>query len=100
MTKANKEMLAYLAGLSRIAISEDEEASLTDDLSKILQYIEQLNEIDTDTVKPCTHVTKTATKTPLRDDTAENTLSRDRFLKTAPEHIGGLIRVPTVIKQQ
>jgi len=100
MTKASKEMLTYLAELSRIAITEGEEEALIEDLSKILHYIEQLNELDTENVSPCTHVTKSLTQTPLREDIAANTLSRDDFLKNTPQQIGGMIRVPPVIKQQ
>ena len=99
MTQANKEMLHYLANLARIAVDEDEEASLIEDLSKILHHIEQLDEVDTENVEPCTYVTQTQTMTPLREDVVSNTLSSKFFLENSPEKIGGMVRVPTVLKQ-
>jgi aspartyl-tRNA(Asn)/glutamyl-tRNA(Gln) amidotransferase subunit C len=100
MAELNQEIIKYLAELSRIAVSPDEEESLLKDLKKILHYVEQLNEVDTSGLKPCTYVTLNASQTPLRDDLVVPTLSREQFLKGAPEQIAGMVRVPPVIKQE
>lgn len=96
----NKNTVKYLADLSRIAVSEDEEASLLQDLNKIVAYIEQLNEVDTTHVEPCTYVTSMLSQTPLRDDVVVPTLSREQFLKGTPKQISGMVWVPPVLKQE
>lgn len=100
MTQANKEMIHYLAKLSRIAVTADEEEGLIQDLSKIISHFEQLNEVDTSNITPCTHLTANATQTPLRADCIVQTINRDDLMQNAPDKIGGLIRVPLVLKQE
>jgi aspartyl-tRNA(Asn)/glutamyl-tRNA(Gln) amidotransferase subunit C len=100
MAELDKNMVHYLAKLSRIAVSEQEEKALLQDLAKIVSYIEQLNEVDTKEVAPCNYVTEALTKTPLRDDVVQNTLTREALAELAPSQIGGMIRVPPVMKQE
>ena len=100
MATLDKNTVKYLADLSRIAVSSAEEDSLLKDLKKILSYVEQLNEVDTANIQPCTYVTKALTQTPLREDVCETTLTREQFLKGAPQQIGGMLRVPQVIKSE
>lgn len=96
----DKNTVKYLAELSRIAVSEDEEASLLKDLNKIVSYIEQLNEVDTSDVQPCTYVTSSLSQTPLREDTVIPTLTREQFLKGTPKQISGMVWVPPVLKSE
>jgi aspartyl-tRNA(Asn)/glutamyl-tRNA(Gln) amidotransferase subunit C len=94
----NKETIKNLTQLSRIECSEEEQEQLLNNLKKILNYIDQLNEVDTQHVLPCNHVLDDITNV-MRPDVVGETLPRDKFLGNAPSHIGGMIRVPTVIKQ-
>ncbi len=100
MAQLDKNTIKYLADLSRIAVSAEEEESLLKDLQKILGYVEQLNEVDTSDVAACTYVTKTLSQTPLRADAVKTPLARDVFLKGAPQQISGMVRVPPVLKQE
>lgn len=100
MATLDKNTVKYLADLSRIAVSPEEEESLLKDLQKILHHVEQLNELDTSQVEPCTYVNKSLSQTPLREDVVEETLTRDVFLKGAPDQIGGMLRVPPVLKPE
>jgi aspartyl-tRNA(Asn)/glutamyl-tRNA(Gln) amidotransferase subunit C len=100
MTKVNQEMIQYLAKLSRIAVSEDEKEALLTDLSKIVHYFEQLAQVDTSEVAPCTHLTPHAHTTPVRDDVVIETLSSVDFLNLVPAKTGSLVRVPQVLKQE
>lgn len=99
MTKFNKGQLKTLEKLCKIPLDAREEEILLANLNKILAHIEQLNEVDTENVKPCNHVIKN-TKAPLREDEPERLIPRDQFLKSTPEHIGGMVKVPKVIKDQ
>lgn len=100
MAELDKNTIKYLADLSRIEVTPEEEDSLLKDLKKILVYVEQLNEVDTSQVAPCTYVTKSLTQTPLREDAVQAHLARDVFLKGAPSQISGMVRVPPVLKNE
>jgi aspartyl-tRNA(Asn)/glutamyl-tRNA(Gln) amidotransferase subunit C len=100
MAKVTEESLIHLAKLCRIGCSETERAALLKDFQQIVDYVEQLSKIDTEGVEPCSCVTRGHAQTPRRDDTPENTLDRDLFLKGAPSSIAGLVRVPTVLKSK
>lgn len=99
MTNLNKETLKNLTLLSRIECSEEEQEALVNDLGKILRYVEQLQEVNTENVPPCNHVLAGMVNV-MRDDICGNTLSRETFLANSPSHTGGMIRVPPVIKKQ
>ena len=98
MADIKKETIKNLTLLSRIACTEEEQEALLQDLGKILKYFEQLEEIDTSKVPPCNHVLEGMSNV-MREDVVGKTLSREEFLKNAPSHVGGLIRVPPVKKQ-
>lgn len=77
-----KSDVAYLATLSKIALSEDELDSLTVDLENILGYIEQLRELDTSQVEPTYQVT--GLKNVWREDVIEEQIPREELLALAP----------------
>ena len=99
MSKLDEETIKQLTRLCRIDCTEEEQKALLEDLKKILAYIEQLHEIDTEQVPPCNHVLESMANVMREDDIGE-TLNRDTFLANAPSHIGGMIRVPPVIKSE
>lgn len=95
--KIKKETIKYLTKLSRIGCSEEEQEALLKDLNGIVQYVSQLQTIDTDHVAPCNHVLEEVENV-MREDIVGATLPREAFLGNAPAHVGGMIRVPPVIK--
>lgn len=97
MSKFNRETVKALSKLCRIDCTEEEEISLMHDLEKIINYFEQLDEIDTEGVPPCNHVLDDIANV-MRDDEIGELLPRDVFLANAPSHTGGMIKVPPVIK--
>ncbi len=97
MAELDEEELSKLTKLCRIECTEDEKKSLREQLSSILEYVEQLKEVDTEGVATCYCVLETLTNV-MREDEVGETLSREIFLANAPAHVGGMIRVPPVIK--
>lgn len=93
----NKQTIKMLTSLSRISCTEEEQEALLVDLQKILSYIDQLNEVDTTDVLPCYQVIHGMANV-MREDVVKKTLSREVFLANAPQQIGGLIKVPPVLK--
>lgn len=98
MADLSKKTIQDLIQLCRIDCNEEEQEKLLNDLKNILTYIEQLNEVNTENVSPCNHVLEGVANV-MRDDVIGQTLSRDDFLANAPSQVGGMIRVPPVIKQ-
>ena len=97
MAELDKNAIKILSQLSRIDCTEEEQESLLEDLKKILNYIEQLNEIDTTHLLPCNHVLDDIANV-MREDIVGTSLPREEFLANAPSHVGGMIRVPPVLK--
>lgn len=97
MAKLDKQTIEELTKLSRIGCTEQERVSLMSDLKTILDYVDQLQEIDTDTVAPCNHVLQGMANV-MREDVVGASMPREVFLANAPSQIGGMIRVPPVLK--
>jgi aspartyl-tRNA(Asn)/glutamyl-tRNA(Gln) amidotransferase subunit C len=93
-----KETIEKMARLSRIGITEEEKDIFTKSLSSIIDYFDVLNSLDTSQTAPMYSVLDEHTL-PLRDDEVGDVLSKEEFLKNAPSSVGGLIRVPQVLKQ-
>lgn len=97
MTKFNEEDLEKLNRLCRLGeATQEEKKVISKHLKKVLGYMELLSEIDTTDVPTCYQVGEIQNSV-TRDDTVLETLSREQFLENAPSHVGGMIRVPTVI---
>ena len=86
-----------LTKLCRIECSPEEKVTLFQNISKILSHITELNEIGTQDIPPCNQVLETMTNI-MRADEIGPLLSRETFLANAPNQIGGMIRVPTILK--
>jgi aspartyl-tRNA(Asn)/glutamyl-tRNA(Gln) amidotransferase subunit C len=90
--------LAHLKKLCRIDCTPEEEADIQSSLTRVLDYVSQLSEANTDGVKPCRFVLRSMLKNQMREDEPKDLLSRDQFLANAPDQIGGMIRVPPILK--
>lgn len=99
MADLDRDLVKKISELCRIGCSEEEITSLLHDMEEILDYVEQLKEVETENVPPCNHVIQNM-KNVTREDTVKETLPRDTFLSNAPEHVSGMIKVPTVIKKR
>ena len=97
MSNIDQNTIQYLSKLCCIHCTEKEQQKLCLDLKKILDYVEQLDELDTTNIPPCNSVT--AMTNLMRDDVVGETTPLESFIANAPDHIGGMIRVPPVIKQ-
>ena len=97
MAEFDEKELTKLTQLCRIACTEEEKKVLRQQILEILNYVEQLKEIDTEGVDPCYRVLDALINV-MREDEIGETLSRELFLSNASSHVGGMIRVPPVIK--
>jgi aspartyl-tRNA(Asn)/glutamyl-tRNA(Gln) amidotransferase subunit C len=86
----------HIAKLARIAVSDDEVAALAPELSNILGWVEQLQEVDVEGVEPMTAVIPNTLR--LRDDEVTDGGIQQDVLANAPAGEHGFFAVPKVIE--
>ena len=97
MTTISRDDVQHLAQLSSLQLSDEELDGLQADLSGILQYVEQLGELDTAGVEPTYQVTDL--ENIWRDDqVAEGGVGREQLLALAPEAANNQVKVPKVLQ--
>ena len=96
MSRVTPEEVRHVARLAHIALSDAEVAQFQQQLAHILEYIEQLQTINTDAVEPTSHVLPL--KNVLRDDVARPCLPAETVAALAPARQGPFIKVPRVIE--
>ncbi|MFZ0486319.1 MAG: Asp-tRNA(Asn)/Glu-tRNA(Gln) amidotransferase subunit GatC [Arenicellales bacterium] len=84
-----------IAALARIGIEPDEVEGYARELSKILEFVEQMNQVETGDVEPLTHPQDRILR--MREDRVTETDQRDEFQRIAPAVEDGLYLVPRVI---
>jgi aspartyl-tRNA(Asn)/glutamyl-tRNA(Gln) amidotransferase subunit C len=94
--KISKEEIEHIAVLGRLSLSEEEKELFGPQLSGILDYVEQLNELDTDDVEPTSHVLPL--NNVMREDIPGGSISREDALMNAPSHTEKFYRVPKIIE--
>nr|WP_202406567.1 Asp-tRNA(Asn)/Glu-tRNA(Gln) amidotransferase subunit GatC [Virgibacillus massiliensis] len=92
----SKDQVKHVAHLARLDITEQEAEMFTDQLSSIITYAEQLNELDTTDVEPTTHVLDI--KNVLRKDEPKKWITQEEAMKNAPDQKDGQYRVPSILE--
>lgn len=89
------EQVRYIAHLSRLELTPEEEEKFTRQLAQILKYVEKLREIDTSNVPPTSHVLPI--KNVFREDKLRFSLSSKEALSNAPLSKKNQFQVPRII---
>jgi len=90
------DVVKHVALLSRLCLNEKDLSMFREQLSSILKYIEQLDEVDTTGILPTTHVLASM-KNVFREDVPGETFSSEKALKNAPVKKKSFFQVPKVI---
>jgi aspartyl-tRNA(Asn)/glutamyl-tRNA(Gln) amidotransferase subunit C len=85
-----------VAALARLEFAPEEEEKLVTELNAILDYMEKLNELDTDGIEPTSHLAPVTDS--FREDLPERFAGRDEVLRQAPEAHENYFRVPRIIE--
>ena len=88
--------IKHISKLSRISLDDAKANKLAGDLNSIFDFIEKLNELNTDNVEPLTSVAETTLK--LRADEVKSKNIRDQILKNSPEENEDFFVVPRVVE--
>ena len=92
LTRQDVEKVSLLA---RLMLTEEELDTMTDQLSQIVQYVEQLGELDTTGIEPMAHAVDV--RNVFRSDDVRPSLNREAALQNAPKRDDECYRVPAVL---
>ena len=99
MTKTLDEAaVRHVATLARLDLTDEEIARFTDQLSPVLDYMEQLNELEVTDVPPTAHALEV--RNVFREDTGCPSWGPQEALSNAPDRQGDFFRVPKVLDQE
>ena len=88
--------IKHISKLSRISVEESKAKKLAGDLNSIFDFIEKLNELDTENIEPLTSVAEITLK--LRSDEVKSENIRDQILKNSPDENEDFFVVPRVVE--
>jgi aspartyl-tRNA(Asn)/glutamyl-tRNA(Gln) amidotransferase subunit C len=91
----NKEEVRHISGLARIGMDDNDLEKFSAELSGVLDWIEQLKELDVDEVVPTAHITGMHNIT--REDKSETFSNRDGIIAGFPEEKDGYDKVKSVL---
>lgn len=97
MENISKEQVKHVADLARLVFTDEEAEKLSVELKGIINYAEQLNEVDTSHVEPTTHVLNLVNI--MRKDEPKEWTTQEDVLKNAPDHENGHFRVPSILSE-
>jgi aspartyl-tRNA(Asn)/glutamyl-tRNA(Gln) amidotransferase subunit C len=97
MSRLTREEVRKVAVLSRLEFSDEQAEAYAGQLSRILDFVEKLNELDTSGVEPTSHALQLTNV--LREDAVRPSLPREAALANAPEQEAGCFRVPPIIQE-
>lgn len=95
--EVNEALVDKLAQLSKLKFNTEEKQEIKTDLQRMIGFVEKLNELNLDGVKPLLHMSREVNV--LREDEIKGSVSRDEALKNAAQHDEQFFKVPKVIKK-
>ena len=94
--KLDTNTINKIAKLARIKLSEDEARDLLKDMNSILDWVDQLNEVNTDSIEPLANISSSTL--PQRTDESKDVNSSDEILQNSPDKLEGYFAVPKVVE--
>ena len=91
------EIIDYVGILAKLELSLEEREEAKKDMGRMLDYIDKLNELDTEGIEPMSHVF--SMNNVFREDIVTNGDDRDNILKNAPEKKEGAFKVPRTVER-
>lgn len=93
----DRKSVDRIAELARLEFNETDKVEITNDMNKMLDFIDKLSEINTDGVEPLIYMLDESI--PLRPDVVKQEISQKEALKNAPQKDSDFIKVPKVIER-
>lgn len=86
-----------IAELARLEFDDASKAEIKSDLNRILKFVDQLSEVDTEGVEPLIYMMEEEDQ--LRSDKVDYSISQQKALKNSPDKDSDYIKVPTVLRK-
>lgn len=95
--RINDETIEYVSVLAKLDLSVEEREQAKIDMTKMLDYIKKLEELDTEGIEPMSHTF--SIQNVFREDKVINQNQREDMLKNAPDQKDGCFKVPGTINR-
>jgi len=89
------ELIDHIAHLARLSFEGEDKSAIKKDLNNIIDFMEKLNEIDTDNVEPLVFMSNEINI--LREDIPSQSITHEEALKNAPKKDSDYFRIPKVL---
>jgi aspartyl-tRNA(Asn)/glutamyl-tRNA(Gln) amidotransferase subunit C len=96
--KIDKSQVKKVAKLARLDLSDAEIEEFAGQLNAIIDYVERMNQLNTDGVEPLAHCLPV--NNVFRDDNVKESLGTEKTLANAPEQDGQFFKVPKILEEQ
>lgn len=93
--KITNETVEHIAHLARLEFEGDDKEAIRSDLERIVNFMEKLQEVDTENVEPLVFMSHEINR--LREDKAEVKITQEQALKNAPKKDSDYFRIPKVL---
>lgn len=94
--KITEKTINYVSALAKLELTEQEKQHSKEDLGRILEYMERINDLDTTGVLPMSHIVPR--KNVFREDIVKNVPDRENLLANAPAKKDGCFMVPKTVE--
>lgn len=91
------ETIDHLARLAKLQFEDDQKESIREDLTKIIAFVDKIEELDTENVEPLVHINSEINV--LREDEVKETISQVQALKNAPSKDSDYFKISTVLSK-
>ena len=92
----NDKLVSYVAELAHLKLDDDQRAQAAADLARMIGYVDQLSELDTDGVEPMSHAFPVVNV--FREDKVKPSMERELILKNAPKQKVGCLLGPKTVE--
>jgi aspartyl-tRNA(Asn)/glutamyl-tRNA(Gln) amidotransferase subunit C len=96
--KITEETVDKIANLARLEVSPEEKEQLMADMSRILDFMDKLNEVDTANVEPLVYMTSEVNV--FREDEVKQEITHEQALQNAPQRSDDYFLVPKVLEKK
>lgn len=97
MTQIDDKTIENVCLLAKLSLTEEEKERARAEMQRMVEFVEVLNELDTEGISPMSHVF--SEENVFREDIVENGDSRELLLENAPEQKDGQYQVPKTVEQ-
>ena len=95
--KIDRAEVRKVASLSRLELTDTEVEEFTTQLSAVLDYMDKINQLDTENVEPLAHCLPISSI--FREDTVKDSLGTEKALSNAPQRDGEFFKIPKILEE-